>query len=125
MSDIKELEGIASEFIDKRDWRQFHTIKDLAMNCSVESNELLEILLWRDKEFENNILNGKDNKSLEMIKNEVSDILFSCFAIADHLHFNLEGAYRQKMKELDKRYDPDKVKGKLVKIPSPEHKEVD
>jgi len=125
MSDIKELESIASEFIDKRDWRKFHTIKDLAMNCSVESNELLEIFLWKDKEFENSILNGKDNKSLEMIKNEVSDILFSCFAIADHLHFNLEDAYRQKMMELDKRYVPDKVKGKLVKIPSPDNKKED
>jgi NTP pyrophosphatase (non-canonical NTP hydrolase) len=72
MSDIEELKNIASEFIDKRDWRKFHTIKDLAMNCSVESNELLELFLWRDKEFENNIINGKDNESLEKIKNEVS-----------------------------------------------------
>ena len=31
------------EFIDKRDWRKFHTIKDLAMNCSIESSELMEI----------------------------------------------------------------------------------
>ncbi len=121
MSDMEELKTIASEFIDKRDWRKFHTIKDLAMNCSVESSELLEIFLWRDKTFENNILNGKDNESLKMIKNEVSDILFSCFAIADHLKFNLEDAYRQKMDELDKRYDAEKVRGKLVKIPSPDN----
>lgn len=122
MSDIKELENIASEFIDKRDWRKFHTLKDLAMNCSVESNELLELFLWRDKEFENNIMNGKDNESLEKIKNEVSDVLFSCFAIADHLKFNLEDAYRNKMDELDQRYNAEKVKGKLVKIPSPDNK---
>jgi NTP pyrophosphatase (non-canonical NTP hydrolase) len=122
MSDIEELKNIASEFIDKRDWRKFHTIKDLAMNCSVESNELLELFLWRDKEFENNIINGKDNESLEKIKNEVSDVLFSCLAIADHLNFNLEDAFRNKMDELDKRYDAEKVKGKLVKIPSPDNK---
>jgi NTP pyrophosphatase (non-canonical NTP hydrolase) len=123
MSDIIELQKIAKNFIDDRDWRKFHTIKDLAMNCSIESNELMEILLWRDAKFEDNILTGKDKKSLEMIENEVSDILFSCFAIADHLNFNIEDAYRNKMSELAKRYDPEKVKGKLVKIPSPEKQE--
>ncbi|EQB73438.1 MAG: hypothetical protein AMDU4_FER2C00073G0084 [Ferroplasma sp. Type II] len=125
MTDIKELQEITREFIDKRDWRKFHTIKDLAMNCSIESGELMEIFLWRNSEFENNIVGGKDKDSLEMIKNEVSDILFSCFAIADHLKFNLEDAYRQKMSELDKRYDVENVKGKLVKIPSPDNMKKD
>jgi NTP pyrophosphatase (non-canonical NTP hydrolase) len=122
MSDLVELQKIAREFIDKRDWRQFHTLKDLAMNCSIESNELMEIFLWRDKNFEDHILTGEDMKSLTMIKHEVSDIFFSCLAIADHLHFDLEDAFREKMKELDVRYSPDEVKGKLSKIPSPDNK---
>ena len=121
MSDLVELQEIAREFIDKRDWRQFHTLKDLAMNCSIESNELMEIFLWRSKNFEGSILKGEDNKSLTMIKNEVSDIFFSCLAIANHLNFSLEVAYREKMKELDARYATDKVKGKLSKIPSPDN----
>jgi NTP pyrophosphatase (non-canonical NTP hydrolase) len=122
MSSLVELQEIAREFIDKRAWRQFHTLKDLAMNCSIESNELMEIFLWRDQNFEGSILKGEDNKSLTMIKHEVSDIFFSCLAIADHLNFDLEDAYREKMKELDVRYDPDNVKGKLTKIPSPDNK---
>ncbi len=121
MSDLAELQEIARKFIDKRDWRQFHTLKDLAMNCSIESNELMEIFLWRDKNFESGIINMADKKSYTMIKNEVSDIFFSCLAIADHLNFNLEDAYREKMAELDHRYDADKVKGKLSKIPSPDN----
>ncbi len=120
MSDLIELQEIARKFIDERDWRKFHTLKDLAMNCSVESNELMEIFLWRDQDFENDILNGRDKKSLTMIKNEVSDVFFSCLAIADHLNFNLEDVYREKMSELNIRYNPDKVKGKLSKIPSPD-----
>ena len=120
MSDLSKLQEIAREFIDKRDWRKFHTLKDLAMNCSIESNELMEIFLWRDPDFEKNIINGNDKKSLKMIKNEVSDIFFSCLAIADHLNFSLEDAYMEKMSELNIRYDPDKVRGKLSKIPSPD-----
>jgi NTP pyrophosphatase (non-canonical NTP hydrolase) len=122
MTDVEKLQAIAREFIDRRDWRKFHTIKDLAMNCSIESNELMELLLWRDSNFERNVMEGNDNKSLEMIKNEVSDILFSCLAIADHLNFSLVDAYEHKMKELDKRYDIRKVKGKLVKVHSLDNK---
>ena len=120
MSELSELQEIAKKFIDNRDWRKFHTLKDLAMNCSIESNELMEIFLWRDPAFEKNIINGNDKKSLTMIKNEVSDIFFSCLAFADHLNFNLEDAYREKMAELNLRYNPDKVRGKLSKIPSPD-----
>lgn len=122
MTDIKELQAIAKDFIDKRDWRKFQTLKDLAMNSSIESNELMEIFLWHDKAFEDNIISGNDNETLNKIKNEVSDILFSCLAIADHLNFDISDAYKNKMAELDKRYDVNKVKGKLIKIPSPEHK---
>ena len=122
MTDIKELQSIAREFIDKRDWRKFQTLKDLAMNSSIESNELMEIFLWHDKNFEDNIISGNDVENLRKIKNEISDILFSCLAIADHLNFDISEAYKNKMSELDKRYDVNKVKGKLIKIPSSDHK---
>ncbi len=122
MTDIKELQSIAKDFIDKRDWRKFQTLKDLAMNSSIESNELMEIFLWHDKNFEKNIISGNDKETLNKIKNEISDILFSCLAIADHLNFDISEAYKNKMSELEKRYDVNKVKGKLIKIPSPDHK---
>ena len=121
MTDIKELQSIAGEFIDKRDWRKFQTLKDLAMNSSIESNELMEIFLWQDKNFEDGLISHNDEKNLRKIKNEVSDILFSCLAIADHLNFDISEAYKHKMSELDKRYDVNMVKGKLTKIPSPDH----
>ncbi len=121
MTDIKELQSIAREFIDKRDWRKFHTLKDLAMNSSIESNELMEIFLWHDENFENDLISHNDEKNLRKIKNEVSDILFSCLAIADHLNFDISEAYIHKMSELDKRYDVNTVRGKLKKIPSPDH----
>ncbi len=122
MTDIKELQSIARDFIDKRDWRKFQTLKDLAMNSSIESNELMEIFLWHDENFENDLISRNDEEILRKIKNEVSDILFSCLAIADHLNFDISEAYKHKMSELDKRYDVNTVKGKLTKIPSPDHK---
>ncbi|AAT43560.1 MazG-like family protein [Picrophilus oshimae] len=116
--DLKDLQNIVSKFIDDRDWRKFQTARDIAMSASVESNELLELFLW-DRNHDNEILN--DKKLLKMVMNETSDVLFACLSMADHLNFDLERAFLEKMDELNKRYDINNVKGKNVKIPSPEH----
>ncbi|SMD31184.1 MazG-like family protein [Picrophilus oshimae] len=116
--DLKDLQNIVSKFIDDRDWRKFQTVRDIAMSASVESNELLELFLW-DRNHDNEILN--DKKLLKMVMNETSDVLFACLSMADHLNFDLERAFLEKMDELNKRYDINNVKGKNVKIPSPEH----
>ncbi len=117
--DLDQLRKRVAEFIDLRDWRQFQTTKDLAESASVESNELLEHFLWRDgREVDQILRSEKGSDMLTMVKNETADVLFACLAIADHLDFDLEDAFRNKMKELDNRYRVDKVKGKVVKFPS-------
>ena len=34
------------QFRDDRDWKQYHTPKDLAISISLEASELLEIFQW-------------------------------------------------------------------------------
>ncbi|MFQ6107640.1 MAG: nucleotide pyrophosphohydrolase [Thermoplasmata archaeon] len=36
------------EFIDRREWREYHNPKDLAMSLSIEAAELLEVFQWMD-----------------------------------------------------------------------------
>lgn len=117
--DIKDLEKVVTEFIDSRDWRQFQTTKELALSASIESNELLQLFEWLDgKKIDERIKSGKDEELFEKIRNETSDVLFACLAIAEHLNFNLGEAFLSKIKELDERYPVDTVKGRVVKIPS-------
>ena len=42
MSDLERLRAIVREFVDERDWDQFHTPKNLASALTVEAAELLE-----------------------------------------------------------------------------------
>ncbi|HKJ96406.1 MAG TPA: MazG-like family protein [Thermoplasmataceae archaeon] len=117
--DLEDLKARITDFIDKRDWRQFQTTKDLAESASVESNELLELFIWRNgREMDEHLRSEEGNDMLENVKNETSDVLFACLAIAEHLGFSLEDAFLTKLKELDERYAVEKVKGKVVKIPS-------
>ncbi len=116
--ELEDLKNVAKNFIDERDWRQFQTAKELAIDISVEANELLELFQWMDgKELDKKLMKGEDNELLKKIKNETADVLFGCLAMADHLDFDLGKAFLSKLEALEKRYNKEEVKGKVVKIP--------
>ena len=52
MNELK-IKKILREFSKKRDWDQFHSLKNLAISINLESSELLEIFQWEkdDSEF--------------------------------------------------------------------------
>lgn len=119
--ELEKLQSTAKKFIDDRDWRKFQTAKELAMNASIEANELMDLFLWKDGKETDKLLKSKEGGDLlKKVKNETADVFFSCLAIADHLNFNLGEAFLSKIDQLDKRYEKDKVKGKVVKIPEEE-----
>jgi pimeloyl-ACP methyl ester carboxylesterase len=51
MSDsIRQLTRQICEFRDARDWRQFHSPKDLAVAITAEAGELLQHFVWQSPE---------------------------------------------------------------------------
>ncbi len=49
-SQLEKLSELVDDFCDKRDWKQFHNIKYLAIGLSIEASELLQIFLWKDSD---------------------------------------------------------------------------
>src|SRR5688572_14832377 len=43
---LGDLQRRLEAFRDDRDWRQFHTLKDLALAIGIEASELAEHFLW-------------------------------------------------------------------------------
>ena len=43
---IEELKTLIESFVDERDWKQFHSPKNLAMSISIEAAELMELFQW-------------------------------------------------------------------------------
>ena len=64
------------QFRDDREWRQFHTPKDLAISLSLEAAELLEIFQWSGA-----VLECRDK--LGRIREELADVLSYCVLMAD------------------------------------------
>ena len=48
--DFEKVRRKILEFIDERDWRQFHNPKDVATAISIEASELEELFLWKSRE---------------------------------------------------------------------------
>jgi hypothetical protein len=47
MNELEELSRATVAFRDQRDWKQFHSLRNLAAGLSIEAVELQEILLWK------------------------------------------------------------------------------
>ena len=59
------------QFRDDRDWRQFHTPKDLAISLNLEAAELLELFQWSGTDLE-----CRDKR--DRIREELADVLSYC-----------------------------------------------
>jgi NTP pyrophosphatase (non-canonical NTP hydrolase) len=99
------------EFRNKRDWKKFHTPKDLAMDICIEAAELLEIFLWKKEHELDNVVKEKKEK----IEEELADVLISSFLLAHDLGLNVLKTVEKKLRINEMKYPVEKFKGKAKK----------
>ena len=96
------------KFRDDRDWRQFHTPKDLAISMSLEAAELLEVFQWSAEDV------TCDNK-MDKIKEELADVVNYCILMADVCGLDLDEIVREKIKRNSEKYPVEKAYGSKEK----------
>jgi NTP pyrophosphatase (non-canonical NTP hydrolase) len=69
---IDELTDAIVQFRDERDWRQFHSVKNLAMSVAVEAGELMELLQWAQTNEEQQVVVSERRDDL---RDELADVL--------------------------------------------------
>lgn len=108
---LTELVEAALQFRKERDWAQFHTPKDLAMDISIEAAEILEHFLWKnDKEIKKYIKTHK-----EKVADEISDVFHALLLLSHDLGIDIRKAFLKKMEENSKKYPIEKARGKHTK----------
>ena len=108
---LEELKEKVIEFRNRRDWKKFHSPKDLAISLVLEATEVLEHFQWKDqKEQDKYVKNHKEN-----IADELGDVLHNILLIADEFKIDLEKAFLAKMRKNEKKYPVRKSKGKNKK----------
>jgi|TARA_B100000315_G_C14258428_1_gene443000 NTP pyrophosphatase (non-canonical NTP hydrolase) len=110
----KNLEGLIDKIIkfrEERDWKQFHSLKDLCLGIGIEVAELQELFLWKtDKQIENLI---KTNK--EQLSDELADIFIFLAYLGNDLNINLNEAVLNKIEKNKQKYPVSKSKGSNTK----------
>ena len=96
------------KFRDDRDWRQFHTPKDLAISMSLEAAELLEVFQW----------SGTDlvcREKVEKVKEELEDVMSYCILMADVWELDLDEIMNEKVTKNEAKYPVEKARGSAAK----------
>jgi len=93
--DIESLQQNLRDFAAERNWKQFHTPKNLTTALMVEAAELAEIFQWMTAE--ESQAAPQDPAMRERIADEVADVLLYLLQVADHCAIDLPGAVASKL----------------------------
>lgn len=111
--DIEKIHNEVSQFINERDWEQFHSVKNLSMALSVEASELMEIFQWMKEDESNNV--STDFKLKEKVQDEIADIFMYLMRIAFKSQIDIEEVVLAKIKKNALKYPVEKAKGNSKK----------
>ena len=108
---ISDLKQIVAEFVAERDWRQFHSPKNLSMAMAIEVAELMEHFQWISMDESRNLSENKSKRS--EIEEEVSDVLCYLLAFANEMNIDLASAMQAKMVTNRQKYPAETFKGRF------------
>ena len=106
---IDELKLIVESFVDERDWKQFHSPKNLAMSLAVEVAELMELFQWLSLDQAREVMTASDIRKNAI--DEIADIVIYTLAFCNRNNIDIADSIRKKMEKNIQKYPADKFKG--------------
>jgi dCTP diphosphatase len=110
--ELDELIRKIRNFVEERDWDQFHSPKNLAMALAVEASELVEIFQWMTEEESQQL----DPKQKQYAEEEIADVMTYLIRISDRLDIDLLAAVERKLAINQKKYPANLVRGNSKKV---------
>ena len=107
---VAELKKLVESFVDRRDWRQFHSPKNLSMSMAIEAAELMEHFQWLSAEESRETMH--DPEKLGQVADELADVVCYSLAMANQLGLDLSTAVRSKMAKNEAKYPAEAYRGR-------------
>jgi dCTP diphosphatase len=107
---LAELRDLVRRFVEERDWRQFHSPKNLSMSLAIEAAELMEHFQWIDAAESRRT--GDDPTKLAEVRDEIADCMCYLLALANELNIDLSSAVRDKMVKNATKYPAELSRGR-------------
>ena len=84
---VADLRRLVDDFVDRRDWHQFHTPKNLSMSLAIEAAELMEHFQWLTPEQSRAM--AQQPGPLAEVAEELADVVCYALAMANELGLDL------------------------------------
>ncbi|WP_224248773.1 nucleotide pyrophosphohydrolase [Hyalangium gracile] len=107
---FKDLEEKLIRFREERDWKQFHSPRNLAASISIEAAELLEIFQWTDDARLPALVEARRSD----IRDELADLCIYMITLAHDLDIDLRDAIEKKLARNAQRYPVETSRGKAT-----------
>lgn len=107
---VAELRDLVDLFVRKRDWKQFHSPKNLAMALAIEAAELMEHFQWIEVPASREM--AHDPEKLAAVAEELSDVLAYTLAMANSMGIDLSDSLHNKMVKNSLKYPVEKYRGR-------------
>jgi len=106
---VSQLRRAVEAFVDERDWRKFHTPKNLAMSLAIEAAELMEHFQWLD--VDEAIDRGRDPARRGQIADEIADVCCYLLSLVNALDLDLSEAVLGKLVKNAEKYPAERFRG--------------
>ena len=107
---VQDLKTVVEDFVEERDWAQFHSPKNLSMALAVEASELMDLFKWKTVE---EAQEEMKDKLLEDAADELADIMIYSIAFANRNGIDIAKAVTSKTEKNKAKYPADKFKGRF------------
>lgn len=102
---IQEIKDLVANFVEERNWKQFHSPKNLSMSIAIEAAELMELFQWTNS-------NDLNEIPMDRVREELSDVIIYSLSMANALDIDIADAIRNKVISNAQKYPIDRYKGK-------------
>lgn len=110
---VQELKDLMRMFVDERDWRQFHSPKNLSMSLAIEAAELMEHFQWIEVAASREVKH--DPSKLAAIGEELADVICYALALANELGLDVSEVVQNKMLKNAAKYPAAEFRGRYGK----------
>lgn len=104
---LEDLQAMIRQFVDERDWDQFHNPKDLSISLALEAAEVMEHFQWKNAD---EMAEHSKDRKVE-VGEELADVFYWVLLLANKLDINLVDAFEKKMTKNAEKYPVAKAKG--------------
>jgi NTP pyrophosphatase (non-canonical NTP hydrolase) len=107
---VAELRELIRAFVEERDWRQFHSPKNLSMALAIEAAELMEHFQWIGVDASREL--AADPAKRAAAGEELADVIAYGFALANELGLDVADTIRDKMAKNVRKSPADEFRGR-------------